>query len=247
MNRFSAFLTHFGISLVIFLIIGYVILYHWYPGLFFASDGGWQGIRIVALVDLVLGPTLTLCVFKAGKPGLKMDLTLIGIFQAICLAMGVFVVHAERPIAIVYSDGFFHSMTAEDYREVGFQVPDFGHLPGSTPKWVTSQLPSDPYKEYEIRKEALTEDIPLRSYAQFYKAFEGSDIDAARDSYSLEDLQEERSAELNRFLHEHGGTADDYLYLPFGARYQYAMIVMRKSDRSIAGSMVLNMVPAETG
>ena len=42
--------------MVIFIIIGYLILFHWYPDFFFASDGGWQGIRIIAFVDLVLGP-----------------------------------------------------------------------------------------------------------------------------------------------------------------------------------------------
>ena len=50
MNRFGAFAVHLGISLVIFIILGYLILFHWYPDFFFASDGGWQGIRIVAFV-----------------------------------------------------------------------------------------------------------------------------------------------------------------------------------------------------
>ena len=102
---------HLGISLVIFVPLSYLIVFEWYPDFFFATDGGWQGIRIVALVDLVLGPTLTLVVFKAGKPGLKFDLTLIGIFQAICLVIGVYIVYAERPIAMVYADGYFHSVT----------------------------------------------------------------------------------------------------------------------------------------
>ena len=98
MNRFTAFATHIGISLVLFLVFGFLILYHWYPSIFFATDGGWQGIRIVAFVDLVLGPTLTLAVFKVGKPGLKTDLTLIGILQTVCLIAGTYVVYSERGI-----------------------------------------------------------------------------------------------------------------------------------------------------
>ena len=68
MNRFGAFAVHLGISLIIFIILGYLILFHWYPDFFFTSDGGWQGIRIVAFVDLVLGPVLTLVVFNNKKP-----------------------------------------------------------------------------------------------------------------------------------------------------------------------------------
>ncbi|MCG6936115.1 MAG: hypothetical protein LJE73_09510, partial [Proteobacteria bacterium] len=71
-SRWRAFLIHLGISLVIFLILAYIILIKWYPVPFFYTDGGWQGVRIVAAVDLVLGPLLTLLVYKHGKPGLKM-------------------------------------------------------------------------------------------------------------------------------------------------------------------------------
>lgn len=103
MNRFGAFAIHLGISLVIFAVLGYLIVFQWYPDFFFTSDGGWQGIRIVALVDLVLGPTLTLVVYKKGKPSLKFDLTVIALLQTACLIAGVYVVWSERPVAMVFS------------------------------------------------------------------------------------------------------------------------------------------------
>ena len=73
MSRIKAFLIHLGISAVIFFILLYLIIFHWYPGFLFTADGGWQGVRIIAAVDLVLGPLLTLVVYKAGKPSLKME------------------------------------------------------------------------------------------------------------------------------------------------------------------------------
>ena len=109
MKRFGAFGIHLGISALIFIGLAYLVLFQWYPDMFFTTDGGWQGIRIIILVDMVLGPLLTLIVFKPGKPGLKFDLTCIGVFQLVCLAAGTYLVYNERPLAMVYVDGQFTS------------------------------------------------------------------------------------------------------------------------------------------
>ena len=92
MSRWQAFAIHLGISSLIFIGLAYLVFYHWYPDFFFDTDGGWEGMRIIVAVDLILGPCLTLIVFKAGKPGMKTDLIMIGVFQAVCLAAGVYVV-----------------------------------------------------------------------------------------------------------------------------------------------------------
>ncbi|MFP6814558.1 MAG: hypothetical protein VB949_02660 [Pseudomonadales bacterium] len=133
-------------------MLAYLVVFVWYPDFFFTTDGGWQGIRIIAAVDLVLGPTLTLVVYKKGKPGLKTDLTLIGLFQAVCLFVGTYVVYEERPIIMVYSDGQFFSMAADAYRDVGVEIPDLGRFPGVGPKWVALMVPDDVEAENTLRR-----------------------------------------------------------------------------------------------
>jgi len=249
MTRISAFLTHLSISLVIFVVLGYLILEHWYPDFFFATDGGWQGIRIVALVDLVLGPTLTLLVFKPGKPGLKTDLTLIGLFQGACLAAGTWVVFSERPLAMVYSDGFFHSVTADDYREAGQWVPRLDFLPGDPPKWVTVRLPEDYGRQSEIRRKILAQRAGLYTQAAYYEPFKAEHIDIDKDPFDVQQIQAERPTELARFLERYGGKADDYLFLPFGARHSYGMVVFRRADRRHVGVLILPVLdePSSAG
>jgi hypothetical protein len=44
-----------------------MITYLWYPEFLFKTDGGWNGIRLIAGIDFIIGPTLTLIVYKAGK------------------------------------------------------------------------------------------------------------------------------------------------------------------------------------
>lgn len=248
MTRITAFLTHLGISLVIFAVLGYFILAHWYPGFFFETDGGWQGIRIVALVDLVLGPTLTLLVFKPGKPGLKTDLTLIGLFQGCCLIAGTWVVYSERPIALVYSDGYFHSMTADDYRSVGQLVPRLDHLPGTAPKFVEVALPEDPHRQSLVRRQAMADQTPLSTLAAYYRPYSGSLIDPAEDSFKITDVREEMPEQLEAFLTEHAGTAEDFIYLPFGTRYGYSLLVLNRSDRQPVGVLrqTLSEAPTQT-
>lgn len=239
MNRISAFLLHLGISLVIFTVLGYLIVFHWYPDFFFQTDGGWQGIRIIALVDLVLGPTLTLIVFKAGKPGLKFDLSAIATLQSVCLVAGTYIVYSERPLAIVYADGFFHSVSADDFRKIGSATPDLSHFPGENPKWLTVGLPEDYASISEVRMKAYSEGIPMRMLINHYKPFEGSDIDPERDPFPLETLESEQPDELEQFLREFGGRADDYYYFPLGARHGYALIALRTSDLQVVGVVSL--------
>lgn len=39
-NRFQAFGIHFGISFLIFIILASLIIFYWYPGFLFSTDGG---------------------------------------------------------------------------------------------------------------------------------------------------------------------------------------------------------------
>ncbi|MCZ6669385.1 MAG: hypothetical protein O6932_12040, partial [Gammaproteobacteria bacterium] len=66
-TKLKASSIHFSLSLIIFFILAYQIYYNWYPVPYFSVDGGWQGIRLIALVDLVLGPLLTFLIFDLTK------------------------------------------------------------------------------------------------------------------------------------------------------------------------------------
>jgi hypothetical protein len=50
----EAFLIHLGISLVIFAVLYYLIVYVWYPAPFFDMDYRLRWLRIIAFVDIVL-------------------------------------------------------------------------------------------------------------------------------------------------------------------------------------------------
>lgn len=143
MSRWQAFGIHLAISVVVLTALMALIFLLWYPGILFNVDGGWTGLRIVIGVDLVLGPLLTLVVYKAGKPGLRFDLTCIVVFQAACMAGGMFIVHAERPLALVLAYDTIYSLAAKEFEDYGKDVGVLDSIPGGFPKLVYAELPED--------------------------------------------------------------------------------------------------------
>jgi hypothetical protein len=236
MSRYRAFLIHLGISLTIFGALAYLVAEVWYPSFFFLTDGGWQGLRLLLGVDLVLGPLLTLIVYRAGKPGLRFDLTAIGVFQASCLAVGVWIVHGERPIAVVYVDGSFYSVTAESFREMDVPIPDLDQLPGPYPKWVSVKLPDDLDAQSDIRRQMLRSDRMLATLSDRYQGFGSTDRDPreATPLAEIEDRDRDTRA-LPRWLSEHGGSESDYQFHQFGARYAIAYLGFAAADGRFIG------------
>ena len=236
MSRYRACAIHVGISLAIFAVILWMIVGVWYPGFFFETDGGWQGIRLLFLVDVVLGPTLTLIVFKAGKPGLKFDLSAIAFAQTLALTGGLWVVHDERPLALVYVDGQFFSLSRHDYAEAKVDVPDLGAIPGPYPKRIQVALPDDPIEQSEIRSRMLRSNVPLRLLTDHYVPFTPSEqtLADAFDTKVLEERDQEHH-QLARWVAAHGGTLDDYRFFPYGARYRFAFIGYRAATRECVG------------
>ncbi|MDH3644192.1 MAG: hypothetical protein OES38_18950 [Gammaproteobacteria bacterium] len=237
MNRVGAFLIHLGISLVIFAGLAYLLVYVWYPDFFFTSDGGWEGMRIIIGVDLVLGPALTLLVFRKGKRGLKLDLTMIGLFQAACLVAGTFVVYTERPLSMIYVDGQFFSMSSHAYADYGVDVPDMSSFPGQLPKWLSIELPEDLGEEVALRKQALQTQRPLRTLVDRYMPFSPDQLDLENDAFSIDELQDrdQETKQIPIWLAENGGALEDYAFFPFGTRYEYIFIGVDRRDGQVKG------------
>ena len=102
---------------MVFVYLVYQIYYNWYPEPYFSVDGGWQGIRLVAAVDLVLGPLITFLIFDLSKSrkAIVFDLVTIMVVQFGALAYGVYATYSQRPVAIVFIDEYVMSAIMEHY------------------------------------------------------------------------------------------------------------------------------------
>ena len=237
MNRFGAFLVHLGISLIIFAGLAALVLFVWYPDFFFAADGGWEGIRIIILVDLVAGPLLTLIVYNRDKPSLRTDLAVIAVFQIACLTAGTYVVYSERPLALVYVDGRFTSMAADDYTAYGVDVPDLSHLPGRWPKSVVVELPENPESQSEIRLRGVQSQTPLRVMIDRYEPLTYDAMQVEREAFDHDELRKRdaQAEQIPGWLDRHGGQLEDYAFFPFATRYEYVFLGVSKAQQRIVG------------
>ena len=113
--------VHLGLSIVIFIVLVYQIYYNWYPQPYFSIDGGWQGVRIVAAVDLVLGPLITFLIFDLRKSRREIifDLMMIAAIQLGALSYGVYQTYSQRPVLVAQINQFMISATME---QVGGKV-----------------------------------------------------------------------------------------------------------------------------
>lgn len=236
MSRYLAASYHLLISLAVFAVLAWLVLFVWYPGFFYTIDGGWEGMRIIIAVDLVLGPLLTLIVFKAGKPGLKFDLAAIGMFQSICLAAGVYLVYNERPQFFVFYEKHFYSANADTYADYGQAVPDARKFADGAPAMVIAKVPSDPIEEADYRLSLYRQGIPIWVHEQSYEPLAPNIDVILTQGFDLEKLRERDSeGKLDAWLARHGGSAEDYAFYPVRSRYLNPFIAIDRKTKKFAG------------
>ncbi len=142
---------HLGVSVLILLVILVLMRELWYPGPWFELDGGWQGLRILIGVQLVLGPVLTFLLFSPGKSraAIRFDLLAIGLIQVGALIWGLGLVERQRPLALVVYDTAIYSL---DRAALQMQDRDLDALlalaEGPLPLWLYSAPPQSP-EEFE--------------------------------------------------------------------------------------------------
>ncbi|MBT8146208.1 MAG: hypothetical protein KJN90_05100 [Gammaproteobacteria bacterium] len=170
MNRWKAFAIHLTASVVIFLGLLGLILTVWYPGILFSIDGGWNGLKLVMGVDVILGPLLTLVVYRVGKPGLKFDLTCIVSLQVACMAAGLWVVYQSRPIALVFAYDTFYSLAANEFEAYGQDPRLINEFPGPSPKLIFAELPEDEFRAEVANLRSVFVADPLFMQTDKYKA-----------------------------------------------------------------------------
>jgi len=112
----TAFLTHLGISILIFLLLALAMVKVWYPGQLFFIDGGWEGLKIIAPIDLILGPALTLAFYRPWKKTPRLDMAMIATVQILALGYGIYAVYHQRTAAIVFAENRFETLSLSEFK-----------------------------------------------------------------------------------------------------------------------------------
>lgn len=162
---------HLLISAVIFIGILYLILVEWYPGPYFTAEGGWDGIKLMAAVDLVLGPSLTFIIYNhtKAKKEIVVDLSLVAIVQISALVWGGLQVYSERPVALVMWDGIFFTVTEDYYTKQGVSLKDIATFSDEKPLLIYAESDHSIEQIEEIQR-LNQEKIPPYAQVHLYKS-----------------------------------------------------------------------------
>ena len=238
MSRFKAFAIHFGISLIIFAILLYFILVQWYPEPLFSTDGGWRVIRIIVGIDLILGPLLTLIVFKSGKKGLKFDLTMIALFQFLALTWGVWNTYNERPAALIYTLDFFTPVPAYQLAEQGMTEDKLKQFGDSWPIFVYIDIPKDQISQ--VISESIQAGKPLYLLTERYKKFTKEQAPVLKENSMNIAKYVETRPKLNK-IYQHklltGTAKTNIAYLALHGREKWVTAIFDLDEMKIIDTM----------
>lgn len=112
-QKLKAAAIHFAASVCVVVLAALLCAFLWFPSWVYKNDV-LQGFTLIAVVDVVLGPLLTLVVYNAAKASLKYDLGVIVLVQLAALVYGLSAVYSQRPLVqILYFEGVA-ALRAED-------------------------------------------------------------------------------------------------------------------------------------
>ncbi|WP_444919703.1 TfpX/TfpZ family type IV pilin accessory protein [Microbulbifer sp. CnH-101-G] len=197
LERFKAFSLHLLLSSLVALVSLILVFYIWYPGPLSVAMGVTEIFLLMLAVDVVLGPLLTLIVYKAGKKTLKIDLAVIGVLQIAALLYGLNTVAEGRPVWLVFSADRFDAVREMDLdtRYPEKVANEYSHISLWGPRWVAVERPKDQQQLSDITVEAVFSGLDLQHRPYLYQPLNNSSKQIQKKAHSLFELKKFNSAE----------------------------------------------------
>ena len=177
--RLAAFGLHVsGSALALTLVLGALWLgwYRW-PGWYLAS--ALHIVGIVVMVDLVLGPTLTLIVANPAKrrAELARDIAIIVTVQLIALVYGGVTLWRGRPLYYTFSVDRLELVQASDLKADDIEAgrrenPALAPYWYSRPRWIWAPLPDNPEEARKIATGAALGGIDVIQMPRYFRTWE---------------------------------------------------------------------------
>jgi len=146
MTRYKAFAIHLLGSILVLSVIFLLIKVVWYPGTLFTFAAGFDLLRLIVIVDLVIGPLIMLVIFNPKKKYIKLDIAILLLCQIGFMAYGCWTMFVARPVYFAFADNSFYLVRANEIDKKDLaQVKDqrFKQIPLWGPIVVGTKEPDD--------------------------------------------------------------------------------------------------------
>ena len=243
-----AFAIHLTLSLLIFSTLVLMMALYWFPGDLFFIDGGWQGLKLVAMVDLVMGPALTLLLYKPGKPKLVLDMSLIASIQIGALAYGFHATYQQRTVAIIYAEQSFNTLSAQANKEADQELRSLNADPQPLPRVSLLQMPilltPEPDNQGKHLEEILNGYPGPQERSDQYVPITAHHESMQKGALSTTDLAEAGASEaIERALKKLSLASSNVEFYKFKARYANGIAIFDPHDMRIVDYVAYESAP----
>lgn len=242
-ERSRAAALHLLLSALAVLPVAGVAVATWYPPPFFGASGGMRLAVTICVVDVVLGPLLTLLIFDRRKGrSLKIDLALVASLQVGALGYGLHAAALGRPVFQVFVVDRFEIVTAAqaDPAELAAAQPEFRRLSWSGPRPAAALLPEDPAERRRLMFASIEGRIDLRHLVSRYVRYERVAADAVARARPVEALRTfNPPAAVDAAVASTRRPIDRLRYLPVQGGHGDLAALIDAVDGSIAGVVPL--------
>ncbi|HJT60545.1 MAG TPA: TfpX/TfpZ family type IV pilin accessory protein [Burkholderiales bacterium] len=231
MSRWRAAGIHLLISLGIAAVVLALMLGVWYGPTLFQAMGGAGLALIVIGVDVVLGPALTLVVFRSGKRGLKFDLAAIALLQLVALLYGCYVVSLARPAFIVFVKDQFQVATVAELESqylAEARYPEYRSAPWSGPELVYGEWPKNPEEQQQLMFSGLA-GVDLQHFPRYYAPYlQGKDqiLAKAQPLPSVRDTEPQAAQVIDGWVARSGVDGQNLRYLRLRGRNAWVAVLI---------------------
>ncbi len=242
MSRWRAASIHLGLSVCVFLSALTLMLTLWYPHPYFEAIGADGMLRLLVCVDVVLGPLITLIIFKSGKKGLKFDLAFIALAQSAALIYGLWVVALARPVFVTFAVDRFKVVSASDV-DLSGASPEFARPSWTGPVMAALEFPTESKARNDLMFESVLGGVEAETLARLYRPYAPAAAQAAakgKPIQALESAHPEAGKEIATFLEKRGKRADQVVYLPLVARGRDMAMIVNRADGAVLGAVAVN-------
>lgn len=241
-QKLKAALIHLSISaLVVGCFLAFALTV-WYPEPFFSISGLTSILLILVTVDVILGPLLTLVVFKPLKSTLKFDLAVIAMVQIAALAYGMHTIYEAHPLYVAYAGDRFTPINANEVSPDKAKYDELKKSKLSSPTVVYVQKPTDPAEMSRVTMEVLSGKPDLDARPEYYEPFDKFTREVLAHGLKPDILfaTPAHRQKLAQFLNEHGKTASDYAFLPLSGKEKDVIWALSRETGKPVGMIDIN-------
>lgn len=236
--RFKAAAFHSLASLGLCLFFAGLVIKIWYPDILWQMTGVVPVLQMLFIIDVILGPILTLIIYSRGKlpRHRSRDLLVVVVLQLSAFFYGAYTIYSVRPVYLVFNTGRFDVVFANEFRESDLnESQEYGNLPKWGPKTVGAQLPIDNSERHALTLTALSEGRDLPQVPKYYVGYESVREEVKAVSMPLDLLMQKHTN--HRDIIEHAVSQSGlplnrvkYLIVKVDRRFLTALIDVQTGD-----------------